>query len=84
MPRYRVQRTFPQAFEIPVADGGADICRGVIDRNTEEGVTWGHSYVSAARSGTARSRSGAACPSFRSGSHSCRGRCRRCSSCRLT
>lgn len=47
MPRYMVQRTFPQGLEIPVADGGADICRTVVERNAEEGVTWMHSYVSA-------------------------------------
>ena len=47
MPRYMVQRTFPQGLEIPMADGGADICHAVIERNAEEGVTWVHSYVSA-------------------------------------
>jgi len=47
MPRYIVQRTFPQGLRIAVADGGEDTCRAVIDRNTEEGVTWVHSYVSA-------------------------------------
>jgi hypothetical protein len=47
MPRYVVQRTFPQGLEIAVGDGSDDICRGVVDRNTEEGVTWVHSYVSA-------------------------------------
>jgi hypothetical protein len=47
MPRYMVQRTFPQGLEIPIADGGVDICRGVIERNAEDGVTWVHSYVSA-------------------------------------
>ena len=46
MPRYVVQRTFPQGLEIPVADGGADICRAVIERNADDGVTWVHSYVS--------------------------------------
>jgi hypothetical protein len=46
MPRYIVQRTFPEGLEIPVADGGAELCRGVIEQNTEEGVTWVHSYVS--------------------------------------
>ena len=46
MPRYIVQRTFPEGLEIPVADGGAELCRGVIEQNTEEGVTWMHSYVS--------------------------------------
>jgi Nickel responsive protein SCO4226-like len=47
MPRYMVQRAFPQGLEIPVADGGAEICRAVVESNTEEGVTWVHSYVSA-------------------------------------
>jgi hypothetical protein len=47
MPRYMVQRTFPEGLEIPVANGGADICRTVVERNAEEGVTWVHSYVSA-------------------------------------
>ena len=47
MPRYVVQRTFPDGLAIPVADGGAEICRGVIERNADEGVTWVHSYVSA-------------------------------------
>ena len=47
MPRYMVQRTFPDGLEIPLGDGGADICRAVIERNADEGVTWVHSYVSA-------------------------------------
>jgi hypothetical protein len=42
-----VQRTFPGGLEIPVGDGGAEICRAVIERNADEGVTWVHSYVSA-------------------------------------
>jgi hypothetical protein len=41
-----VQRTFPDGLEIPVSNGGADICRAVIERNAEERVTWVHSYVS--------------------------------------
>ena len=47
MPRYMVQRTFPDGLTIPVGDGGAEICRAVIERNADEGVTWVHSYVSA-------------------------------------
>lgn len=47
MPRYMVQRTFPHGLEIPVADGGGEICRTVVERNADEGVTWLHSYVSA-------------------------------------
>jgi hypothetical protein len=41
-----VQRTFPEGLHIPVDNGGADICRAVIDRNAEEGVTWVSSFVS--------------------------------------
>jgi hypothetical protein len=46
MPRYMVQRTFPEGLHIPVADGGVDICRGVVERNAAEGVTWISSFVS--------------------------------------
>ena len=46
MPRYVVQRTFPEGLRIPIADTGAALCRGVIERNAEEGVTWLRSYVS--------------------------------------
>ena len=52
MPRYMVQRTFPHGLEIPIADGGVDVCRAVIERNAEEGVTWVHSYVSADKRST--------------------------------
>ena len=47
MSRYIVERTFPEGLEIPVANGGAEVCQGVVERNAEEGVTWVHSYVSA-------------------------------------
>ena len=47
MPRYMVQRTFLDGLEIPLGDGGAEICRAVIERNADDGVTWVHSYVSA-------------------------------------
>ena len=47
MPRYMVQRTFPDGLAIPVSNGGAEICATVVERNLEEGATWVHSYVSA-------------------------------------
>jgi len=47
MPRYMVRRTFPEGLQIPIASGGSDVCRSVIERNAEEGVSWVHSYVSA-------------------------------------
>lgn len=46
MPRYLVQRTFPDGLEIPVANGGAEICGTIVQRNGKLGVTWVHSYVS--------------------------------------
>ena len=46
MPRYVVQRTFPEGLHIPVENGGAELCRGVVERNAEEGVTWLSSFVS--------------------------------------
>jgi hypothetical protein len=45
MPRYMVQRTFPDGLQIPV-DQGAQVCSPVVAVNAEEGVTWVHSYVS--------------------------------------
>jgi len=46
MPRYVVQRVFSEGLHIPIDNGGADICRAVIERNAEEGVTWVSSFVS--------------------------------------
>jgi hypothetical protein len=45
--RYLVERTFPEGLEIPIGNGGAEVCQTVIDRNAEHDVTWVHSYVSA-------------------------------------
>lgn len=46
MPRYLVERDFPDGLRIPVNDEGALACRGVVERNAADGVTWVHSYVS--------------------------------------
>lgn len=45
MPRYLVERTFPDSLLIPVTAEGAAVCLAVVGRNAEEGVTWIHSYV---------------------------------------
>ena len=45
MPRYMVERTFPDGLNIPVNDEGAEACGGVIARNAEGGVTWVQSFV---------------------------------------
>jgi hypothetical protein len=39
MPRYVVERTFPEGLAEPVI-------AEVVERNADEGVTWIHSYVS--------------------------------------
>jgi len=46
MPRYMIERDFPDGLQIPVDPEGAQACRGVVDANALDGVTWVHSYVS--------------------------------------
>jgi hypothetical protein len=46
MPRYVVERTFPEGLGIPSGCDGATVCLAVVERNADEGVTWVHSYVS--------------------------------------
>jgi len=45
MPRYLVERTFPDGLAISMTNEGAKACQGVIAINAEDGVTWVHSYV---------------------------------------
>ena len=45
MPRYLVERSFPEGLAIPVDEGGAKTCMAVVDGNATEGVTWVPSYV---------------------------------------
>ena len=45
MPRYLVERTFPDGLQIPIDNAGAAACLEVVGRNSERGVTWLHSYV---------------------------------------
>jgi hypothetical protein len=52
MPRYMVQRTFPEGLNIPIDAEGAGVCSGVVDRNAAVGATWVHSYASADKSTT--------------------------------
>ncbi len=46
MPRYIVEREFPRGLNIAMDDDGAAICSAIVERNTEETVTWVHSFVS--------------------------------------
>jgi Protein of unknown function (DUF4242) len=52
MPRYVVERTFPDGLAIPVNSEGAELCLAVVERNADDSVTWVHSYVSADRTKT--------------------------------
>ncbi len=45
MPRYVVERTFPDGLRIPVTDKGSEACMSVVANNLKGGVTWVHSYV---------------------------------------
>ena len=45
MPRYLIERTFPNGLALQPTAEGADVCRAVIERNAGDGVTWIHSYV---------------------------------------
>ena len=46
MPRYLVERTFPDRLRIPISDDGIKTVNAVVSTNIEHGVTWIHSYVS--------------------------------------
>lgn len=46
MPRYVVERTFPDGLHIPINAEGSAAANGVVARNADLGVTWVHSYVS--------------------------------------
>lgn len=52
MPRYIVERTFPDGLAIPVNDQGANTCLLVVGNNAKDGVTWVHSYVTGDKSKT--------------------------------
>jgi hypothetical protein len=46
MPRYVVERVLPDSLRLAADAEGAQLCLAVVERNTNEGVTWIHSYVS--------------------------------------
>ncbi len=47
MPRYLVEREFPDGLWIPVDEAGARACLAVVESNLADQVSWVHSYVSA-------------------------------------
>ena len=52
MPRYLIEREFPDGLIVPQNDAGAKALRDVVDNNAESGVTWIHSYVTPDRKRT--------------------------------
>lgn len=49
MPRYLVERTFPDGLQLPTNAQGAQAASGVVANNSKDGVTWIHSYVTTDR-----------------------------------
>jgi hypothetical protein len=49
MPRYLVERTFADGMNLKANEEGAERCGGIVLNNTEDNVTWIHSYVSSDR-----------------------------------
>jgi Protein of unknown function (DUF4242) len=45
MPRYLVERSFPDGLDIPINDNGVKAVDSVVATNADLGVTWVHSYV---------------------------------------
>ena len=45
MPRFVVERSFPDGLAIPPTSEGAKSCLAVVENNAEESVTWVTSYV---------------------------------------
>lgn len=52
MPRYLIERSFPQGLAIPVNAEGRQALDGVIATNAEHAVHWVHSYVNPERTQT--------------------------------
>jgi hypothetical protein len=52
VPRYLIERDFPDGLNIPQNEAGVSLCRAVINNNAEDGVTWVHSYVTPDRKHT--------------------------------
>lgn len=46
MPRFMIERTFPDGLNIPMTADGKAVCQTVVVNNAKSGVTWVHSYVS--------------------------------------
>ena len=52
MPRYMIERNFPEGLGLAPNDKGAEVAASVAATNMEKGVTWIHSYVTPDRKKT--------------------------------
>jgi Protein of unknown function (DUF4242) len=52
MPRYMVERTFPNGLGLPISEEGEAAARQIVAANADVGVTWVHSYVNDDRTKT--------------------------------
>lgn len=52
MPRYLIERAFPDGLSIPPTESGRKTVAAVVANNAERGVTWIHSYVTPDRKQT--------------------------------
>jgi hypothetical protein len=52
MPRYLVERNFPDGLGLPANAEGAKAVATVVANNSQDGVTWVHSYVTPDRKKT--------------------------------
>lgn len=46
MPRYIVERNFPDGLRVPLDEQGTRACGTVVENNLKSGVSWLQSYVS--------------------------------------
>jgi hypothetical protein len=46
MPRYLIERSFPDGVHIPVDAAGVRTCLAIVESNNQERVSWLHSYIS--------------------------------------
>lgn len=46
MPRYLVERSFPDGLEVPIGEEGRRLLGAIIACNSDRHVTWVNSYVS--------------------------------------
>jgi len=45
MPRYLIERTFQESLDLPGPQRGLQARLDFVERNSQDGVTWVHSYV---------------------------------------